>query len=172
MKKVITLGVLVFFLVSCNNTEQKTQRYTQSSPEIEIVKAAINNYDYQQWDSLTMKYADTAKVFYNTRDMFFTAKSLPIYHKINDSSFLTRAFEDDRREYEMITDDNGRNWVNFWGIWEGNLLVNNKKIEIPVHITYQFVEDKIVLEYGYWDTGELVLELQQIEAQKKAKDSL
>ena len=163
MKKTITLGLLIFVLVSCN----KSQRYTQNSPEIDIVKAVINNYDYQKWDSLTMKYADTAKVYYNTRDQFFTAKSLPEYHKANDSSFLTRAFEENRREFEMVTDDDGKNWVNFWGIWEGNLLENNKKIEMPIHITYQFIDKKIVLEYGYWDASELVLALQRLEDMKK-----
>jgi len=163
MKKFIGLGIIILAIISCNNS----QRYSQNSPEIEIVKAAINNYDYQRWDSLTMKYADTAKVYYNTRDRYFTANSLPDYHKKNDSSFLTRAFEDGRREYEMITDNNGKKWVNFWGIWEGNLLENNKKIEIPVHITYQFIDGKIVREYGYWDSSVLVLALQQLEDMKK-----
>ena len=162
MKKIIGIGILLLTIVSCS----KSQRYSQSSSEIDIVKAAINNYDYQKWDSLVMKYHDTAKVYYNTRDRYFTAKNLPDYHKRNDSSFLTRAFEDDRREYEMITDDNGKKWVNFWGIWEGNLLANNKKIEIPVHITYQFIGNKIVREYGYWDASELVLALQEIDASK------
>ncbi|MBU2940231.1 nuclear transport factor 2 family protein [Lacinutrix sp. C3R15] len=164
MKNVIALGLLLLVLASCN----KKNRYTQDSPEIDIVKAVINNYDYQKWDSLTMNYADTAKVYYNTRNLFFTAKSLPEYHKKNDSSFLTRAFEENRREFEMVTDDNGKKWVNFWGIWEGNLLENNKKIEMPVHITYQFINKKIVLEYGYWDASQLVLELQRLEDMKKA----
>jgi hypothetical protein len=163
MKKLLGLGLLILSIVSCNNS----QRYTQNSKEIDIVKATINYYDYQKWDSLVMHYADTAKVYYNTRDQYFTAKSLPEYHIKNDSTFLTRAFEDDRREYEMITDDNGKKWVNFWGIWEGNLLENNQKIEIPVHITYQFIDDKIVREYGYWNTSDLVLALQEIEKLKK-----
>lgn len=162
MKNLLVIFCFTLLMVSCN----QSQRYTQQSPEINIVKSAINNYDYQKWDSLVMHYSDTAKVYYNTRDKFFTAKSLPEYHKKNDSSFLTRAFEDGRREYEMITDDNGKKWVNFWGIWEGNLLENNKKIQMPVHITYQFIDGKIVREYGYWDSSELTLELQSIQALK------
>jgi len=168
MKKLLGVGLLILAIVSCN----KSQRYSQNSKEIDIVKATINHYDYQKWDSLVMNYADTAKVYYNTRDLFFTAQSLPDYHKKNDSTFLTRAFEDDRREYEMITDDNGKKWVNFWGIWEGNLNANNKKIEIPVHITYQFIDNKIVLEYGYWNSSELVLALQEIEKSKNQNSVL
>jgi len=163
MKNLIAIVLLLLVLVSCNKP-----RYTQDSPEIDIVKSVINNYDYQKWDSLTMHYADTAKVYYNTRNLYFTAKSLPEYHKKNDSSFLTRAFEENRREFEMVTDDNGKKWVNFWGIWEGNLLENNKKIEMPVHITYQFIGKKIALEYGYWDASLLILELQRLENMKKA----
>ena len=164
MKNLFLLGLLTLLFVSC---QEKKTRYTQQSAEIDIVKATINYYDYQKWDSLVMNYADTAKVYYNTRDLYFTAKNLPDYHIKNDSTFLTRAFEDDRREYEMITDDNGNKWVNFWGIWEGNLLENNQKIQIPIHITYQFIDDKIALEYGYWDSSELTLALQEIEKSKK-----
>ncbi|WP_452221922.1 nuclear transport factor 2 family protein [Lacinutrix salivirga] len=168
MKNVIGIGVLILILVSCTTN---SSRYTQNSPEIDIVKTAINNYDYMKWDSLVSHYADTAKVYYNTRNNYFTATKLPEYHKKNDSSFLTRAFEDDRREYEMITDDDGKKWVNFWGIWEGNLNENNKKIQIPVHITYQFLNGKIVLEYGYWDASELALELRDLEM-KRLRDTL
>jgi len=167
MKKILGLGMILFAIVACN----KSQRYSQNSTEIDIVKATINYYDYQKWDSLTMNYADSAKVYYNTRDQYFTAKNLPDYHIKNDSAFLTRAFKDDRREYEMITDDNGKKWVNFWGIWEGNLLENNQKIQIPVHITYQFIDSKIVREYGYWNSSELVLALQDFE-NTKILDSL
>ena len=77
MKKIVGIGILLLTIVSCN----KAQRYSQNSPEIDIVKTAINNYDYQKWDSLVMKYHDTAKVYYNTRDHYFTAKNLPDYHK-------------------------------------------------------------------------------------------
>ncbi|EDP71948.1 hypothetical protein FBALC1_12642 [Flavobacteriales bacterium ALC-1] len=167
-KKLFLLALITFVFASC---QQNDKRYTQQSTEIDVVKATINYYDYQKWDSMVMNYADTAKVYYNTRDIFFNAESLPEYHIKNDSTFLTRAFEDDRREYEMITDDNGNKWVNFWGIWEGNLLDNNQKIQIPVHITYQFIDSKIVLEYGYWNSSELTLALQEIEKTKE-QDSL
>ena len=163
MKNILGLSMILLIIISCNNS----RRYSQNSIEIDIVKASINHYDYQNWDSLVMNYADTAKVYYNTRDQYFTAKNLPDYHIKNDSAFLTRAFEDDRREYEMIIDNDGKKWVNFCGIWEGNLLGNNHKIQIPVHITYQFIYDKIVREYGYWNTSDLVLALQEIEKIKK-----
>lgn len=162
MKKLVLISCLLFILVSCGNNP----RYTQDSEEIEIVKAAINDYDYQEWEKLMSHYADTAHIFYNSRSRIFSPKELITFHKNNDASFSTRAFEDENREYEMVEDNNGKTWVNFWGLWKGNLTANNKQIVIPVHITYQFIDHKIVTEYGYWNSAELQLELQKIEANK------
>lgn len=162
MKKLVLIGCLLFFFTSCNNQH----RYTQDSEEIEIVKAAINDYDYQEWDKLKSHYADSAQIFYNSRSRIFSPIELIDYHKNNDIGFSTRAFEDENREYEMIEDNNGKTWVNFWGLWKGNLAANNKQIIIPVHITYQFVDKKIVKEYGYWNSSEVQQELQKIEANK------
>lgn len=165
MKKLIILLLSTLILIACQTT---SNRYTQDSPEIETIKANINDYDYHKWESLVTHYSDTAKIYYNSRDKVLTPKDLKSYFTRNDKSFSTRAFEDENREYEMIIDDNGKTWVNFWGLWEGNLEANNKNILIPVHITYQFVKGKIVKEYGYWNTSELILELQKIEAEREA----
>ncbi len=167
MKKLLILGLAIIVLASCRNNNK---RYTQNSPEIETVKTVINHYDYQNWDSLVTHYADTAKIYYNSRKNILSPKGLQKYHSENDESFSTRAFEDENREYEMIEDNNGKSWVNFWGLWKGNLELNNKEIVIPVHITYQFIDGKIVNEYGYWNTSELVLELQNIEVNISTDD--
>ena len=53
------------------------------------------------------------------------AKDLKSYFTRNSESFSTRAFEDETREYEMIEDNNGKIWVNFWGLWKGNLKRNS-----------------------------------------------
>lgn len=160
MKKLVLLSLAILVFVSCQNN---SKRYTQSSPEIDIVKGVLNDYDYQKWDSLTLRYADTAKIYHNSRIDILTPKDLQEYYLKNDIDFSTRAFEDENREYEMIIDDQGKTWVNFWGLWAGHLKANNKEIIIPVHTTTQFVDGKIVREYGYWDRSELVMELQRIE---------
>jgi len=166
MKKLVLIGCLLFIFTSCKDKH----RYTQDSEEIEIVKTAINDYDYQEWDKLKAHYADTAQIFYNSRSKILSPITLLDFHKKNDSNFSTRAFEDESREYEMIEDNNGKTWVNFWGLWKGNLAANNKQIIMPVHITYQFVDKKIVKEYGYWNSGEIQQELQKIEANKTVSE--
>ncbi|GGG57164.1 nuclear transport factor 2 family protein [Bizionia arctica] len=163
MKKLVLIGCLLVIISSCNN---KKPKYTQSSEEIEIVKANINDYDYQEWEKLMSHYADTAHIYYNTRSNGLSPNDIQRYHSEFDSNLSTRAFEDENREYEMVEDNNGKTWVNFWGLWKGNLVANNKQIVIPVHITYQFIDNKIVTEYGYWDTSEILFELEKIAAKK------
>lgn len=162
-KKLILLLSLGFIMLSC---QEQTIRYTQDSEEIETVKQTIAYYDLHKWDSLEMNYADTAKIYYNTRKDIINPKGLKTFFIRNDSYMSTRAFEDESREYEMIEDNNGKKWVNFWGLWKGNLKENNKGIVIPVHITYQFSKGKIVEEFGYWNTSELVNEIQAIQNEK------
>ncbi|WP_452222970.1 nuclear transport factor 2 family protein [Lacinutrix chionoecetis] len=169
MKKLILLVSLCWFLFNC---QDNAQRYTQDSKEIEIVKKTIAHYDLHQWDSLVMNYADTAKVYYNTRTAILGPKDLKTFLTRNDNYISTRAFEDESREYEMIEDNNGKVWVNFWGLWKGNLKENNKGIVIPVHITYQFDNDKIVEEFGYWNAAELVKEIQAIENAKLSLEDI
>ena len=170
MKNCMLFLSTILLIVSCKNAT--STRYTQNSSEIEIVKATIKDYDYQEWDNMQTHYADTAKVYYNSRDNILSPKDLKAYFTRNDQHFSTRAFEEENREFEMIIDDDGKTWVNFWGLWVGNLDINNKKILIPVHITYQFKNNKIVQEFGYWNTSELVLEIQQLEERENLKEIL
>jgi len=71
----------------------------------------------------------------------------------------------------MAITDEGKTWVNFWGVWKGTLAANNIVLEIPVHLTAQFIDGKIVREYGYWDNGPIVLAIQEIESAKMAAET-
>lgn len=166
LKTLLLFGLTIVLFTSC-----KDGRYSQNSPEIETIKAVLNDYDYQNWDTLVMRYADSAKIYHNTRTKVLTPGELPDYYQNNDVSFTTRAFEDESREYEMITDDKGQRWVNFWGLWKGNLAINNKELVIPVHITTKFVDGKIVREYGYWDRSILMQELQNAMEEREQKEA-
>ena len=61
-KKLLFLSLTILLFTACSNN-----RYTQNSKEIDIIKAVLNDYDYQNWDTLVMRYADSAKIFHNTR---------------------------------------------------------------------------------------------------------
>jgi len=166
MKKLILAGLALVLFTACQN---QPQRYTQTSPEIETYKAGIKDYTDKNWESLMSNYADTANVFFNTSKPML-ATNLPTYHQNSDISFSSRGFVDKGQEYEMVLTDDGKTWVNFWGTWKAILAANNKELEIPVHLTAQFLNGKIVREYGYWDSAPIVLAIQEIEATKMTEE--
>ncbi|WP_323788547.1 nuclear transport factor 2 family protein [Psychroserpens sp.] len=161
MKNLFLLAFSVILFTACQTQEK---RYTQQSPEIDTVKKLIDNYNNKTYD--TSIYADTSKTGYNSSDKTLTPDEVIAYHKANDVIYSSRSFDDKDQEYEMVITDDGKTWVNFWSDWKGTLAANGKEITIPIHLTYQFIDGKIVRESGYWDPTEVVLNLQAIEAAK------
>lgn len=163
MKKILlSCGIVALLLGAC---QQGPVRYTQNSPEIDTVKKLIANYDSKNYD--TSMYADTSKTYYNTNDDDMSPSEAMDYHRQSEVNYTSRGFGNDHQEYEMVVTDDGETWVNSWLEWGCTLAANGKQISIPVHLTFQFVDGKIVKEYGYWDPTEIVLELQKIEAEAK-----
>lgn len=165
MKKIILLGLVAVLFAAC---QQQKQRYTQKSEEIETVKTLIKNYNDQTYD-VTI-YADTSKTFYNTKDKSLSPSETIAYHQANDSIYSSRGFLAEDQEYEMVVTDDGETWVNCWLDWKGTLTANNKEVDIPIHLTYRFVEGKIVREVGMWDGSEIALVLQELAMAKKAAE--
>lgn len=160
MKKILLLGIAIVLFTACN----QKQRYTQNSPEIDTFKSVIKSYNDQDWEGMITHYADTAKTFNNSSDLGISLTDMIAYHKESLSNLSNRGFLDKDQEYEMVVTDKGDTWVNFWADWEGTLKANDKKIKIPIHLTAQFKDGKIVRSSGNWDNAPMVLALQQIEA--------
>lgn len=165
MKKIILVGLAIILFTACN----QKQRYTQKSSEIDMIKRLIENYNNKTYD--TNIYADTSKTYYNTKENAMSPSETMAYHQENDANYASRIFMDKDQEYEMVVTDDGETWVNCWLDWKGTLAANNKEFTIPVHLTYRFVDGKIVREVGFWDPTEIVLALQEMEAaQKEAEE--
>jgi ketosteroid isomerase-like protein len=160
MKKILIVAIGLFVLASC----QEKQRYTQQSSEIDIVKKVINGYNSQEYDLSV--FADTSKTFFNTKTNPIELKDIVAYHQANDVNYSERRFLEKDQEFEMVVTDKGHVWVNAWLDWRCTLKENGKVIDMPVHLTYRFVDGKIVRTVGYWDPTEIVLELQANEAEK------
>ena len=160
MKKLSLLIIAAILFIAC---QQGPVRYTQNSPEIDTVKKLIANYNSKTYDASI--YADTAKTFYNTKENAMSPAETIAYHQETDKTYKSRGFLDKDQEYEMVRSDDGNTWVNCWLDWEGTLTANNQKFDMPIHLTYQFIDGKIVREHGYWDPTALVLASQEIEAQ-------
>jgi hypothetical protein len=163
MKKLLILGLAIVLFTAC---DQKDTRYTQESSEIETVKKAIKSYNDKTYDMSI--YADSSKTFFNSnsKDKFMSSDETVAYHKANDANYSSRGFTNNEPEYEMVVTDEGETWVNSWLEWKGTLAANGKEITIPIHLTYRFVDGKIVRQVGYWDPTEIVMNLQEIEAAK------
>lgn len=150
MKNLALLVLTVLLFTSCQNTEV---RYTQSSPEIDVIKAHMDDYEKQNWEGWRSHYADTSKSFFNTKGPGIAPEAALNALKEGVSGLSSYGFVKDDGDMEMVVDDKGRTWVNFWGNWEGTLEAGGEKLEIPVHLTYQMIDSKIVREYGYWDNA-------------------
>ncbi|SRX54434.1 nuclear transport factor 2 family protein [Aequorivita sp. CIP111184] len=170
MKKLFLLGLAtVLLLTAC---QQQEKRYTQQSPEIDTYKKVIEAYDKQDWEAMVSHYADTAKIMNNVVEAEGqTLTELVASNKDDASLFSSWDYVDGESEYEMVVTDKGQTWVNFWGLWKGTLAANNKTYTIPTHITAQFVDGKVVKEFGYWDLSKIMLDIQSMhEVQKSEMD--
>ncbi|GGD30345.1 nuclear transport factor 2 family protein [Flavobacterium orientale] len=157
MKKLNILLLAVLTLIAC---ETKKDRYTQTAPEIETYKKALKDYEMANWDELASHYADTAKVMMNvTKKNAKTVAQMIEANKQDQTLFTSYGFVPEESEYEMVVTDKGETWVNYWGLWQGRLKLNNELYEIPVHLTARFSNGKIVKEHGYWDNSAITMVL-------------
>ena len=153
MKKIIVLGLAIVFFTSCN----EKQRYTQQSPEIETCKKLMNAYKTKNWDAYPSHYADTAKIANNVIEEKRVSLAEVIKTNKEDAALFNWVVE--KEEYEMVVTDDKQTWVNFWGLWKGTLKSSGKVYQIPFHTTSQFIDGKIVAEYGYWNNSEIVTDM-------------
>ena len=167
MKKLFLLGLTILLFVACQN---QPQRYFEASPEIEIVKAGIKAYEAQDWDTWKANFADTAKIFHNA-NKGGSPDELMVGMKQMISNFSAYGFSKENAEIEMIIDKDGDTWVNYWNTWGGKAKVTDKKISVPVHLTLQFIDGKIVQEYAYYDTANIGAAIAEIEAAKMAEEA-
>ncbi|MEH6765500.1 MAG: nuclear transport factor 2 family protein [Aequorivita antarctica] len=162
MKRTLFLGLAIVLSLTACQTQEK--RYTQQSAEIDTYKKVIDAYEKQDWEALASHYADTAKIMNNViEEEGKTIAEEVATGKEDAALFSVWDYVDGESEYEMVVTDKGQTWVNFWGIWKGTLTANNKTYTIPVHITGQFVDGKIVKEFGYWDLSKIMLDMQAMQ---------
>ncbi len=160
MKNILLSALMLISMLSCQ--VDKNERYTRNCAEIDLLKNGIEYYENGDWDKWTEQYADSAKIYQNTWFIWSSPEVTRDKHKSLISNLSHYGFERENLSMERIIDDKGRTWVNSWALWRGTLKGNNKVIEIPVHLTIQFVDGKIVEEWGFWDTATLNDELKSL----------
>jgi ketosteroid isomerase-like protein len=169
MKKIVLLVLTVVLLTSCKESEP---RYASASPEIDTVKALVEDYEKGDWEAWETHYADTAKVYHNSSEASSVAEVREGLGGLleNVSAY---GFQDNDMFHEMVIDDDGEKWVNFWGNWEGTLSETGEKMVIPVHLTIQFENGKIVEEHAYYDLSSYMAAMNAIaSAQMSGEDAM
>lgn len=163
MRKVIYTLFAVVFFAACN--PKQPVRYYSASPEIEISKSTLKHYVDGNWEAMKVLYADTAKVFNNVPKGKGISMDSTIRNYMQDHElFSSISYVADEDFFEMVLTDEGETWVNYWGVWKGTLKASGEKFEIPLHVTQQFVNQKIVREHGYWNNSAIALALSKLEA--------
>jgi ketosteroid isomerase-like protein len=168
MKNAMLTGIIVLTMIGC----ESKQRYTQNSKEIETVKAIFDNYINGDWDAYKSHYADNAQIFINaTENNPANIQELIAQQKIEIEGLSSYSIDTENQSLEMVLDDKGETWVNYWGVWKGTLAATQETFEIPIHITFQFVDGKIIKELGYWDNSKITLAMMQIQAAEAARST-
>jgi hypothetical protein len=150
MKKLILLGLTIILFASCE--KKKTPQFMTSSPEINVLKLLLKDYEEGNWTNWAGHYADGARIRHNTIEPITTEELqknfIVVINNLSDYKFSQKENE---IFFEMIVDDKGDNWVYFWGIWKGTVSGVNKELVMPVHIAYKFINGKIDSEYAFYD---------------------
>ena len=167
MKTLITISLAGLLLFAC---KQPVERWTNKSPEIDVVKALISDYEAGNWDAWTGHYADTAKLYHNSTEHSSVSETLEGLKGYLEST-SEYGFSDKDLYYEMIIDDKDEKWVNFWGTWEGNIEALDRDLTIPVHLTLKFAEGKIVEEHGFYNMAEYVMAMNEIAAMEAEEET-
>lgn len=161
MKRNTLICSVILLLFACEGK----QRYTQQSVEIEAIRSIISSYERGNFEAYLAHYAEGAQVFFNTtEDNPATIQEIIAQQKLELESFSSYSFDRENEVLEMVIDDKGEIWVNFWGVWKGTLASNGKTYETPVHMTTQFIDGKIVKSFGYWDNAPVRIAIMELQA--------
>ena len=167
MKK-LSILLMIIGLIGINSCQEKQvqKQYFQQSPEIEVAKKLVDSYVNQDWEAFRSCYSDTARIWKN---VWFTSEpGTSVDESVAElKEFLPHIADYSYEEtlWEMIVNNEGQKWVHFWGKWVGKLTDDGDEIEIPVHIAYGFIGDKIVYESGFWDNLPIYLAQQALETE-------
>ena len=166
MKKLLVLGFALMLLNACKNEKQ---RYFSESAEINTFRTSISDYNKADWTAWSAHFADTIKFYVNSTKGVsineFKQSQMDLLINFSSYSFLNKdSF------MEMVVDSDEETWINYWATWRGTLDANQKEIDIPVHITSQFIDGKMVKLYSYWDSAPITAALHEIATERIAAE--
>lgn len=167
-------GILILGIALIIGACQSEVRYTQKAPEIDAVLEMLKKSASGDFDGQRAYYAENAQIFYNVpEDQPSTVDQLIENQKSEMGDFGEVSITIEDEAIELVTTDKGEKWVNCWGTWKAKHLPSGKSFEVPFHETFQFVDGKIVKDFGYWDNTPVVIAIMEYEkAQMAASDTI
>jgi len=169
MKKISIIILAAILFTACK--EQGPERWTNMSPEIDVAKALVKDYEDGNWEGWNNHYAETAEIHHNTVESI-SRQQLQDGLQADIANYSNYGFMhgEDQMFYEQIIDHKGDKWVYFWGTWEGAIKGSADNYQIPVHLALKFEDNKIVEEHGFYNRSALDAKLKEISDMKKAEE--
>lgn len=169
MKNLIYTVFIAILIIGCQ--QQGPERYSTSGPEVDLIKSLVADYEQGNWESWMTKYADTAKIYHNVWEEGITANELKEGFQEALAAYSNYGFKEKPIYYEKTIDDEGLTWVNFWGIWNATPTGMDQSIDVPVHLSVNVEDGKIVQEYGFWDGSIIQNAFAKITAMQNAPEA-
>ena len=148
MKKLMIFLFGNVLLFSC---QTRPQQYFTTCPEIDVIKNTNAAYVEGDWKAMRAAYADTAKIYDNTwdADQFTTADDFVRGLETSVKDYSEYAIGEDA-VFEMIVTDKAEKWVHNWFLWKGTHN-NGKEVEIPIHLSFKMVDNKVALQVNMYN---------------------
>ena len=122
----MSLWLSAILLFSCETKQQ----YFSESPEIDMMKEALNAYMELDWEKYRGFYYDSAGIYQNQSWINDQPGISPDEMIASNKEFYSGIVETrmDDQIWEMVITGNGFYWVHFWGIWSGKFEASGNRI--------------------------------------------
>lgn len=169
MKKLSLLIMAALLFTACK--EQGPERWTNMSPEIDVAKSLVKDYEDGNWEVWSSHYAEGAEIHHNSVESI-SPQQLQEGLQADIANYSDYGFMqgEEKMFFEQIIDHKGDKWVYFWGTWEGKMKGSTDNYQIPVHLALKFEDNKIVEEHGFYNRSAIDAKLKEIEDMKKAEE--
>ena len=156
-KKIILLVFAVMFFTAC----QQEQRYFAESAETKTLEAGIAAYESGDWDKWKSHFSDTAKIYVNSKESVSVDTRMKQLQNAA-ATFSTYGFDREKEYVEMVLDKEKETWVYYWANWNAEIAANKNKLSVPVHLSLQFKDGKIVEEHIFFDGTNMAKEMEAL----------
>lgn len=156
--KILGLSMVVLLFWGCQQPSKVAIATT--GPEIESQKKSLEAYVNGDWATYRADYADTAKIFFNNQQ--FDPDSLVRWQQARRATYDKVAASTDGLEF--VTYENGEGWIHWWGKLSLTVKGTGRVVEVPLHLAGKVVGGKTVEQYGYFNTQEMFVALQEAAA--------